>query len=108
LRVTPGTAGANNSANAQVIFTATGTFSLPPTPAPVTFAVPYSGQFVVDNPTNSTIATVFSSRTGTDTVTGQCATGASGTVPVVASASANNGSTIVVSGSAQLTWPRCL
>jgi hypothetical protein len=101
--VTPQATDANTSPNGQVVFTATGTFSLPPTPAPVTFVAPYAGQFVVDNPLNSTVATVVSSSTGTVTV--QCATGASGTVSIVATASANNGSTTVVSGSAELTCP---
>jgi len=103
ITVTPATADAQSFANGQVVFTATGTFSLPPTPAPVPFLAPYAGQFVVDNPSNSTIATVVGQGNGTVTV--QCAAGAAGTVFVVASASANNGSTIVVSGSGQLTCP---
>lgn len=103
--VTPATADAKNSTNGQVTFTATGTFSLPPFSGPLTFTAPYSGQFVVDNPTNppSTIATVVS--TGSGTVTVQCAAGASGTVFVSASALANNSSTTLVSGSGQLTCP---
>ena len=91
--VTPQTADAESSPIGQVVFTATGTFSLPP----------YSGQFVVNNPTNATIATVVSNGTGTVTV--QCAPTASGSVYVTATASANNGSTLVVSGSGQLTCP---
>ena len=87
----------------QVVFTATGTFSLPPYSGPLTFVAPYVGQFVVDNPTGTTMATVVANGNGTVTV--QCAAGASGSVPVTASASANNGSTLVVSGSGQLTCP---
>ncbi len=102
IAVTPQTADAQSSPDGQVVFTATGTFSLPPYTGPLTFVAPYSGQFVVNNPTNSTIATVVSSGKGTVTV--QCAS-ASGSVNVTATASANNGSTLVVSGSGQLTCP---
>jgi hypothetical protein len=103
ITVTPETADAHSSANGQVVFTATGTYSLPPFSAPVTFTAPYSGQFVVDNPATGTIATLVSSGAGTVTV--ECAAGASGSVAVVASAAANNGTTTVVSGSGQLTCP---
>jgi hypothetical protein len=101
--VTPQAADAQSSPNGQVVFTANGTFSLPPYTGPLTFVAPYSGQFVVNNPTNATIATVVSSGAGTVTV--QCAPSASGSVYVTATASANNGSTLVVSGSGQLTCP---
>lgn len=103
ITVTPSAFDAQSSSNGQVVFTATGTFSLPPTPAPVTFIAPYAGQFVVDNPSNSTIATVVANGNGTVTV--QCAAGATGNVFVVASAVANNGTNIVVTGSGQLTCP---
>jgi hypothetical protein len=102
ISVTPATADAKNS-NGQVVFTATGTFSLPPSPAPVIFTAPYSGQFVVDNPVMGAVANVIA--TGTGTVTVQCVAGESGTVAVTANASANNGSSQVVSGSAELTCP---
>ncbi len=103
ISVTPATADAQTYSNGQVVFTATGTFSLPPTPAPVTFTAPYSGQFVVDNPTSGAIANVIS--TGTGTLTVQCVAGASGTVGVAASALANNGTSTLISGNAQLTCP---
>lgn len=103
IQVTPATADAKNFTNGQVVFSATGQFSLPPTPAPVTSAPPYSGQFVVDNPTTGQIANVIS--TGAGTVTVQCVSGASGTVAVVASAASNNYNGDIVSGSAQLTCP---
>ncbi len=103
IAVTPQTADAQSSPNGQIIFAATGTFSLPPYTGPLTFVAPYAGQFVVNNPTNATIATVVSSGAGTVTV--QCASGGSGSVAVTATASANNGSTLVVSGSGQLTCP---
>ena len=100
ITVTPATADARSFTNGQVQFTANGTFSLPPSPALVTSAPPYSGQFTVDN---TNIATVVASGMGTITV--QCVSGASGTVNVVAIASANNRSHTVISGSGQLTCP---
>jgi hypothetical protein len=105
ISVTPATADAKDFPNGQVIFTASGSFSLPPSPAPLTFMPPYAGQFIVANPTNppATIATVVT--TGNSTVTVQCAAGVSGTVPVTASASANNGTDTVITGSAELTCP---
>jgi hypothetical protein len=105
IAVTPQTADARNFSHGQVVFTATGTFSLPPFTSPLTFTAPYSGQFIVDNPSNTTIATVVSTGTPTGTVTVQCAAATSGSVSVSATASANNGSTLVVSGSGQLTCP---
>ncbi len=105
IAVTPATADAQTFPNGQVVFTATGSYSLAPSPAPLTFTAPYAGQFIVANPTNppETIATIVA--TGNSTITVQCASGASGTVPVVATASANNLAGTVVSGSAQLTCP---
>ncbi len=105
ISVTPATADAQNSPNGQVVFTATGMFSLPPSPAPLTFAAPYTGQFIVANPTAppATVATVVAS--GNSTITVQCATGASVTVPIVASGLANNGTDSVITGSAELTCP---
>jgi hypothetical protein len=102
--VTPATADGQSSP-AGVVFTATGTFSLPPISAPLTFTAPYTGQFVVDNPTNppTTIANIVA--TGTGTITVQCASGATGTVFVSASALANNGTSTLVSASGQLTCP---
>ena len=103
IAVTPQTADAQNFSQGQVTFTAAGTFSLPPYTGPLTFVAPYAGQFVVNNPTDTTIATVVSSITSSVTV--QCVAGASGSVYVTASASANNGSNLMVSGSGQLTCP---
>ena len=102
--VTPPVADGHGNPNG-VVFTAMGTFSLPPFSAPLTFAAPYAGQFAVDNPTNppATIATIVA--TGTGTVTVQCAAGASGTVFINASALANNGTTTLISGSGQFTCP---
>ena len=103
IAVTPPNADAQTYANGQVTFTATGTFSLPPITAPVTFTAPYSGSFAIDNPVSQTVATVVSSGTGTITV--QCTGGATGGVEVVATASANNSTTTTVTGAAKLTCP---
>lgn len=105
IAVTPETADAATYPNGQVTFTAAGTFSLSPSPAPIPAAAPYSGEILVSNPTNpaATIATIIS--TGNSTAIVQCAPGASGTVPIIASASANNGTAIEITGSANLTCP---
>ena len=105
IAVTPTTADAQTFPNGQVQFTATGTFNQPPITGPVSSAAPYSGQFSVINPVTppATIATIVSTGTGTATV--QCVTGASGTVPISITASANNGTSTVVSGGARLTCP---
>ena len=103
ISVTPPTADAQTYPNGQVTFSAAGTFNLPPLTGLLTFAAPYSGQFVVNNPTKTTIATVVS--TGTGTITVQCVSGVSGSVLVTASASANNGTSTLISGSGQLTCP---
>jgi hypothetical protein len=103
IAVTPETANATDFANGQVTFTATGTFNQPPINAPMTFTAPYTGSFTVDNPSDQTIANVVSSGTGTLTVV--CANGASGTVAVVASATANNNTGLSLTGSSQLTCP---
>ncbi len=103
ISVTPEFADAQSYPEGQVVFTATGTYSLAPLTGPVTSAAPYSGQFEVANPLNTTIATIIATGNGTATV--QCAAGVSGTVSVAASAYANNGTTTLVSGNAQLTCP---
>lgn len=105
ISVTPTTADAATFPNGQVTFTAAGTFSLSPSPAPIPSTSPYSGGFSVSNPTNpaQTIATIVS--TGNSTATVECQQGVSGSVPVVASASANNGTAITVTGTATLTCP---
>ena len=103
ITVTPPTADASTYPNGQVTFTATGRFNIPPLSGPVTFAAPYNGQFTVENPSNQTVANIVS--TGTGTVSVQCVSGVSGTVDVVATASANNGTPTTVSGLGQLTCP---
>ena len=105
IAVTPSTADAALFPNGLVTFTATGTFSVAPSPAPIPSTAPYSGEIFVANPTNppATIATVVS--TGNSTATVECQQGGSGTVQIVASANANNGTAIVITGSATLTCP---
>jgi hypothetical protein len=101
IAVTPAQADALGG---QVVFTANGTFSVAPSPAPVTFAAPYTGGFAVaPNSSNQVIATIVATGSGTATV--QCVAGVSGTVEVGATASANNGTSTTVSGAAQITCP---
>ena len=103
ITVAPTTADAVNYSNGQVTFTATGQFSLPPLSGPVAFTSPYTGQFIVVNPPNQTIANIVATGTGTATV--QCVSNVTGSVEVVASASANNGTQTVVTGQGTLTCP---
>jgi hypothetical protein len=103
INVTPTTADASQFPNGEVTFTATGQFSLPPLSGPVTFTAPYTGQFIVANPNNQTIANIVS--TGNGTVTVRCAAGVSATVDVVATAAANNGTQTTVTAQGQLTCP---
>jgi hypothetical protein len=101
--VTPATADPQMLDVSQVEFTANGTFSQTPSPAPLTFAAPYTGAFSVGTFNNQVIATIVSSGSGTATL--QCVSGMSGTVEVSAAALANNGTNTTVSGTAQLTCP---
>jgi hypothetical protein len=100
ITVTPATADAQNFTNGQVQFTATGAFSKPPSPAPMPFVSPYSGSWEISD---LNIATISQSGVA------QCVAGASGTVKVIAIASANSAMgpamSVAVSGSAQLTCP---
>jgi len=105
ITVTPATADAATYPNGQVTFTAAGTFSVAPTPAPLPSTAPYSGQFFVANPTNPPMAIATIIATGNSTATVQCSPGVSGIVQVVASGSANNSTSTVITGSAQLTCP---
>ncbi|HEV2115858.1 MAG TPA: hypothetical protein VGR48_07525 [Terriglobales bacterium] len=101
IAVTPANADAQGSAMGQVQFTATGTFSKPPSPALVPFVDPYSGSWMVSN---TKIASI--SQNGM----AQCVSGASGTVTVTAIASSNSAMgmgqmSTAVSGTAKLTCP---
>ncbi|HKV79352.1 MAG TPA: hypothetical protein VJP02_14485 [Candidatus Sulfotelmatobacter sp.] len=103
IAVTPTNADAMNYPNGHVTFTATGQFSISPLSGPVTFQSPYSGSFSVANPSNQTIANVVT--TGTGTLTVQCVSNIPGSVEVIASASANNGTQTVVTAQGTLTCP---
>ena len=78
--VTPAQADARSFPNGQVEFTATGTFSRPPSPSVVTFQAPYSGSWTSNDP-----VTLVS--TGNGTATYQCVAGQSGTFTITAGAS---------------------
>src|SRR5262252_1724206 len=70
IAVTPSTADAALFPNGLVTFTAAGTFSVSPSPAPIPATAPYSGEIFVSNPTNppATIATIVSTGNSTATV----------------------------------------
>ena len=101
--IAPEIADAQSYPNGQVVFTATGTFNVSPLTGPVPSTKPYNAQFGVANPVPNTIATIVS--TGPSSVTVECAAGASGTVTVFDSASANNGTSTLVTGQSLLTCP---
>jgi hypothetical protein len=100
MSITPAVADAATSASRQVQFTATGTFSRPPSPDAVPFVAPYSGSWLVSNPKAATI---------TQTGLASCPPGGSGIVTVTAVASANSAGpgamSTAVSGTAKLTCP---
>jgi hypothetical protein len=99
--ITPGTADAQTSPSGQVQFSAMGTFSKAPSPAPVPFVAPYSGSWATSDLSVATI-----DQTGL----AQCIAGAAGTVMITAMASSNAGmgtqnTSTAVSGTAKLTCP---
>jgi Big-like domain-containing protein len=100
MSISPATADAAKSPDGKVQFTASGTFSRAPSPATVPFVDPYSGTWSVSNPAVATI-----SQSGL----AQCVPGASGTVDVMAIASANSTTgprmSIAVTAKAKLTCP---
>jgi hypothetical protein len=100
MSVTPASADASNFANGQVQFTATGTFTMPPSPAPVPFAAPYSGSWLSSD---SNVATI------TQQGLAQCVSGASGSVTITGIASSNSAHgtqmSTAVRGTATLTCP---
>jgi hypothetical protein len=100
MTVSPAIADAARSPDGKVQFMASGTFSRPPSPDVVTFVAPYSGSWAVSN---LAVATISPSGLA------QCVAGASGTVNVIAIASANSAGpgamSIAVRGTAKLTCP---
>jgi hypothetical protein len=100
ITVSPAIADAARSPDGKVQFKASGTFTKPPSPDVVTFVAPYSGSWAVSN---LQVATISPSGLA------QCVPGASGTVNVIAVASANSAPpgamSIAVRGTAKLTCP---
>lgn len=99
--ISPSVADAQISPSGQVQFSAMGTFSKAPSPAPVTFVAPYSGSWATSD---LNIATIDQHGLAT------CVPGASGTVTVSATASSNAGmgtqnTSTAVSGTAKLACP---
>jgi hypothetical protein len=80
MNVTPATADAQSFTNGLVQFAATGTFSQPPSPAPVPYAAPYGLNW---GSSDTNIATIDQSGVA------QCTSGGSGTVTITARALPN-------------------
>lgn len=102
IAVTPSTADAQNFPNGQVQFSATGTFTKPPSPASFPFVKPYGGFWQLSQ--SDTIATI------TPTGVAQCTPGASGTAMVEAMAEpgtchGTQCASPVIVGKATLTCP---
>jgi hypothetical protein len=103
IAVTPPTADAQNFPNGKVQFTATGTFTQPPSSAPFPFTDPYGGSWQLSESMQS-VATI------TQTGVAQCRPGASGTVTVEAMAEpgtchGTQCTSPVIVGNATLTCP---
>jgi len=81
MTLSPANAEAQNFSSGQVQFTAIGTFSQPPSPAPVPFVVPYTGTWSVSD---SSVATIDQSGVA------KCVSGVAGTVTIMAIASSNS------------------
>ncbi len=99
--VTPANADAQNFIMGQVQFTATGSFSQPPSPAIVPFQPPYTGSW---SSSNLKIATISQSGLA------QCMAGAAGQVTISAIVSSNSATgtgqmSTAVSGKTTLTCP---
>lgn len=96
MTISPATADARMFPNGQVQFTATGTFSQPPSPAPVPFGGIYGGGW---SSSNTNVAMINQQGMG------QCVIGASGTVTITATAMSNSAMGMQVTATAQLTCP---
>ena len=104
MTVTPAAADAQNFANGQVQFTATGIFNQPPSPQQVTFQPPYTGGWSVMGGGTQPAATIDANGLA------QCVPGAVGKATIVATATANaamgTGATgVAVQASTTLTCP---
>jgi hypothetical protein len=98
IMVAPATADAQNFPNGQVPFAATGNYSAPPTPAPVTVAT----WCVHDS--NGCMGGTPGATVDANGVA-QCDAGFIGTVEIAAIASNGAGAGAAVTGTAQLTCP---
>lgn len=101
IMITPANADAQNFTMGQVQFTATGTFSQPPSPATIPFQPPYTGTWASSN---LKIATVSQSGLA------QCMAGGAGQVTISAIVSSNSATgggqmSTAVTGKATLTCP---
>jgi hypothetical protein len=100
MTISPSSADAQNFVNGQAKFTATGNFSQPPSPAPVTFMEPYTGSWSSSNPQ---IATIDQNGVA------HCGQGATGTVTISAIVSSNSANapamSMAVSAAATLNCP---
>ena len=101
IMITPANADAQNFTMGQVQFTATGTFSQPPSPATIPFQPPYTGTW---SSSNLKIATVSQSGLA------QCMAGGAGQVTISAIVSSNSATgggqmSTAVTGKATLTCP---
>jgi hypothetical protein len=99
--ISPANADAQTSPQGQVLFSAMGSFSQSPSPAPVPFVAPYSGSWAT-----SDLHIAIIDQHGV----AMCAAGATGTVTITATASSNAGmgtqnTSTAVSGTAKLTCP---
>lgn len=112
--VTPATAGAKNSADGKVEFTAAGTFSSPPSPQMLTTPQVmwcYGGVANAANPVAGTCAgNIAQFATVDQNGVAQCAPGFQGTVAILAGTqpsmgNPDGGTQLKVYGSAELTCP---
>jgi hypothetical protein len=100
MSVAPAMANGGDSMNGQVQFTASGTFSRPPSPAPVTFMAPFSGGWSVSNMDIATInqnGTAQCMHAGMVTVTATASSNSAGSMPGAMS--------MAVTATATLTCP---
>ncbi len=95
MTISPSMADARTFPMGQVQFTATGTFSQPPSPAPVPFGV-YGGNW---SSSNTNMAMINQQGMA------QCVIGASGNVTITATANSNSAMGMQVMATAQLTCP---
>jgi hypothetical protein len=105
MTVAPAMANGGNSMNGQVQFSATGTFSQPPSPAPVTFIAPFSGGWSVSNMDIATInqnGMAQCMHTGMVTVTAQAS---SNSTSMPGAMSSMGSMSTVVTANATLTCP---